>query len=375
MIVCPRCSKENQDHYKFCLGCGSELPRGAVQAPKDFRTPTPPAEYPVADAPAGSAEGQPVGLATTQVDKESASGQAPVEQPQPSVRPSGPTEAAPDEGFVACPSCGKPVPPDFKFCGTCGHSLVTSSGDVPTPEAAPDPAPAAAPAPAEQPDTLAATEPVVAATQPAPSATLVLINPDGSDGPGFALGLERTSVGRDIGGAFGGDLYLSPVHAEFFFKDDQLHVLDKGSLNGVYVRLDRNAPTAMEDGAVFRIGQEILRFEAISQPEAKDGIEEFGGPNPGYLGRVCTVTGRETIGEAFAIPPDGMHMGRERGDITFPEDGYVSGLHCRIHKEGDQVMITDVGSSNGTYLRVQGERPLRSGELVLMGQQLFSARY
>ena len=25
MIVCNRCGKENQDHYKFCLGCGAEL--------------------------------------------------------------------------------------------------------------------------------------------------------------------------------------------------------------------------------------------------------------------------------------------------------------------------------------------------------------
>ena len=34
MIVCPRCSKENQDHYKFCLGCGAELPRDAAK--KEF---------------------------------------------------------------------------------------------------------------------------------------------------------------------------------------------------------------------------------------------------------------------------------------------------------------------------------------------------
>src|SRR6185295_8973096 len=25
MTVCNRCGKENQDHYKFCLGCGAEL--------------------------------------------------------------------------------------------------------------------------------------------------------------------------------------------------------------------------------------------------------------------------------------------------------------------------------------------------------------
>ena len=50
MIVCPRCSKENQDHYKFCLGCGAELPRDAEQ-PKSFREATPPGGVPVAPAP------------------------------------------------------------------------------------------------------------------------------------------------------------------------------------------------------------------------------------------------------------------------------------------------------------------------------------
>ena len=25
VITCPKCFKENQDHYKFCLGCGAEL--------------------------------------------------------------------------------------------------------------------------------------------------------------------------------------------------------------------------------------------------------------------------------------------------------------------------------------------------------------
>src|SRR5450755_3519213 len=42
VITCSKCSKENQDHYKFCLGCGAELPRDA--APKPFAAPekTPP---------------------------------------------------------------------------------------------------------------------------------------------------------------------------------------------------------------------------------------------------------------------------------------------------------------------------------------------
>jgi hypothetical protein len=36
MIACPNCSKENQDHYKFCLGCGAKL-----AAPAPVTPPTP----------------------------------------------------------------------------------------------------------------------------------------------------------------------------------------------------------------------------------------------------------------------------------------------------------------------------------------------
>jgi len=32
LITCNRCGKENQDHYKFCLGCGSELVKPAAAA-------------------------------------------------------------------------------------------------------------------------------------------------------------------------------------------------------------------------------------------------------------------------------------------------------------------------------------------------------
>jgi pSer/pThr/pTyr-binding forkhead associated (FHA) protein len=87
------------------------------------------------------------------------------------------------------------------------------------------------------------------------------------------------------------------------------------------------------------------------------------------------VVGRETVGNTYTIAPDGMHIGRERGDVIFPEDGYVSGLHCRIHHDGSSVVLTDVGSSNGTFVRVRGERKVANGELLLMGQQLFRIQF
>ena len=57
MITCPKCFKENQDHYKFCLGCGAELPRDA--SPKKFAPGTPPHGVAAVKAGAAGAAGSP----------------------------------------------------------------------------------------------------------------------------------------------------------------------------------------------------------------------------------------------------------------------------------------------------------------------------
>jgi len=31
MIICNKCGKENQNHYKFCLGCGAEISSASAE--------------------------------------------------------------------------------------------------------------------------------------------------------------------------------------------------------------------------------------------------------------------------------------------------------------------------------------------------------
>ena len=231
------------------------------------------------------------------------------------------------------------------------------------------PASAAPAAPAAAP----AAQPAVSAE--ASRGKLVLIRPDGSEGESFPIG-DTTVVGREASGPFASDSYLSPRHAEFVFRGASLWVRDLESLNGVYMLIERDTPIELKEGEIFRIGQEILRFESMSAPKpGADGVELMGSPNPGFLGRIRLVIGRESHGNTYCIPPTGMHLGRERGDIIFPDDGYVSGLHCRLHGEGGKMFLTDVGSSNGTFVRVEGDREVKSGARLLMGQQLFKAEY
>jgi pSer/pThr/pTyr-binding forkhead associated (FHA) protein len=208
--------------------------------------------------------------------------------------------------------------------------------------------------------------------------SLILIQADGTDGEAFTIDAESVTVGRNTGPLFASDSFLSPMHATFKWHQDTLSVTDEGSLNGVYLRIPPNVPIELADGAMFRIGQEIVRAESIQTASTmKDGEEIMGSPSRGIVARIATLVGRETIGDAYPVPTAGLHLGRERGEVLFPEDGYVSGLHCRIHQERGKLMLTDVGSSNGTYLRVPSHRAvaLSSGDLLLVGQQLFRVSF
>jgi len=359
VITCPKCGKDNQDHYKFCLGCGAELPR--EQAPKPFSPNTPGGGVKaVAAAAAVPARAVPDPFAPNAVPPaygpppaHVAPHAAPAPVVSPSVHPVGGASAGPAPaaagGTVNCPQCNHVNAPNNMFCGSCGYRLGN---------AAPPARPPSAP-PAE----------VVSAG----NVVLTALRADGSEAGTYNLPGGIQTVGRETGNIFAGDSYLSPKHATLRpAGPGKMMVRDEASLNGVYKKLLRDVPVELKPNDVFRIGQEIVRFEPLTpQAPSPDGVERLGSPAKGYVGRIALMIGRDDSGNAFPIPEGGINLGRERGDILFPEDGYVSGLHCRLSWENGRLFLTDLGSSNGTFVRIREEVEVRSGDVLLMGQQLF----
>ena len=345
MITCPKCTKDNQDHYKFCLGCGAELPRDA--APKPFTPQTPPQGVKAVGAPSTPAAAPGAGAPLVQPQPQPTA--APPPQAAPSAAPphAASQSQAPAGATVTCPQCGHINAPSNLFCGSCGFRL---GGAAAPPKAAPQPSASVAPG----------------------NVVLTALRADGSEAGTYALPGGTVTVGRETGSIFAGDSYLSPRHATFKQAPGRLTVKDEASLNGVYKKLVRDVPVELHPNDMFRIGQEIIKFEPLaSQPVGSDGVERLGSPAKGYVGRIALVIGRDVTGNAFPIPESGVHLGRERGDVLFPEDGYVSGLHCRLSWEGGRLMLTDLGSSNGSFLRLREETDIKSGDVLLMGQQLF----
>lgn len=383
MIVCQRCGKENQDHYKFCLGCGAEISASEGDSVGMMKTmmadvssaeaPSAPGAAPLGPPPGVGLPTPGVGLPTPPSGSPFDSLQPPMappiapvghvpmaQQPQmapmaqpPMARPpaqapmaSGGAPAA-AAGPLKCMQCQADIPPNFKFCGVCG---------TPIPAAAPSAPPAAAPQSA-----------------PAPSvrATMTLIRPDGNEGGTHNLQFGLNKLGRSHGDIFESDGYLSPTHAELTVVQQGNHVIrDLGSLNGVFVRMTEEEE--LGPGQIIRIGQELLRFDLIEAPGlADDGTEVMGSPNPGYWGRITVIIGDSVTGAAYPLLGDSITMGREHGDINFPDDGYVSGMHARLIARNNKVYLADTGSSNGTFMKVDNERQLPNNSYVLLGQQLF----
>ncbi len=199
---------------------------------------------------------------------------------------------------------------------------------------------------------------------------MVLIRPDGSEGGAYPLQAGDNLIGRETDPLFENDFYLSPKHVQITVNPDKIVLTDLDSLNGVFFKIYEDRP--IEDGQIFRIGQELLRFDAIAPPEPlPDGTEIMGSPNPGYWGRVVAVAGDGVDGSAYLLKGDSLVIGRENGDIQFPEDGYVSGTHLRLSYNNGQYVLTDLNSSNGTFVCIDGEETVPAGTFVLVGQQLF----
>jgi pSer/pThr/pTyr-binding forkhead associated (FHA) protein len=355
VAICKTCGRDNQSLYKFCLSCGAEL-EIAESVPA-----TPPESEETTDKIPHAALSQNDELLAAVEAGAEALGAPPASngparaasaqsngEAHGSATPSLLSGAAP-AGMRLCPNCGNAVPLEFTFCGQCGGRV----------DAKPPP-----PAP---------TTGVIgriAAQQSAPHGRLILIRPDGTEGGVYNLHEGENIVGRSAGALFEADGYLSPRHAQLVLNAAGLVIRDLGSLNGVYIKLTEE--TQLSDGDVFRIGQELLRFDEIPAPlPLDDGTDILGSPNPGYWGRLALVIGPDHDGSAFPMFGDAVLLGRERGDILFPEDGYVSGQHARVSLRDDGYWLADLNSSNGTFLRLRGERQLASGGSILLGQQLF----
>ncbi len=247
-----------------------------------------------------------------------------------------------------CAACGARPQPGFRFCGQCGAPL----GATPV-SAGPSPAPSAS------------------AAGVTGAVRLVVVRGDGMPAHAIDLPDGETVCGRTEGAIrLADDPAVSPRHARFTLSRSVLALEDLGSTNGTFVRI--RGPHRLAPGDLLRVGRQLLRLEQLPRPAEPDasGVRAWGSPEPGSRLRLVQLLEGGGVGDVFPLRRGDNALGRDAGDLVFPADRYVSARHALLEVSGDAVTIVDVGSSNGTFVRISGETELAPGDQLLVGAQL-----
>ncbi len=246
-----------------------------------------------------------------------------------------------------CTSCYTPIPVGYKFCGKCG---------------------AGSPYEKEEPKV-----DYFSATQAPGKARLFVLRGRDSEWVSYHLNSRQHVLGRTSGViVVEDDNWTSPKHACFYYDDeDRLHVRDEGSLNGVFLRVA--APVDVPFGTTIAAGEHVFRIDlpAVANDVAgPDGTFFFHGIWQGGEFRVAEVVEGGETGLAMHARNGSLTLGREDCDMVFPADRHMDLRHIRIDAVDGGCRITDLGTKNGTFVRIGGDTPLAHGDYVLVGRQL-----
>ena len=253
-----------------------------------------------------------------------------------------------------CSDCGTRNPPGTNFCYTCGARVAAGA--------------ATSVVPLVKVTSSSGLKPVGDAGR------LITVRRDGTDGESFAIVGEQMDIGRSEGDLRFDDPHLAPRHARILRRQGQFVLTPLEARNGVYIRL--HSPYELNDGDHFLLGKQVLRFELLSEaekalrPAVEHGVVLFGTPVKAPWGRLRQLTAAGTSRDLYHLTRGELTLGREQGDIVFSDDEFLSRRHAQLQFRANRVTLRDLGSSNGTYVRLRAQHVLSPGEMIRMGDEL-----
>jgi pSer/pThr/pTyr-binding forkhead associated (FHA) protein len=172
--------------------------------------------------------------------------------------------------------------------------------------------------------------------------------------PPILLAPGRLTIGRSaVNDVVVDNIMVSRTHAHLECSAGSCTVEDLGSANGTFVNGRRVSRAALAPGDRLRLGDVELVYQAGS----------------GVIGTPPPAAWLEHGGRRYTLSPAGAALGRSHESDVVLADERASRQHARIELQGDEWVIKDLGSANGTF--VNGERirvrPLRPGDEIVIG--------
>lgn len=178
------------------------------------------------------------------------------------------------------------------------------------------------------------------------------------EGTFLTVGEEGARVGRHTSNTLViPEAGISRFHCEITFCDGQFGVKDLGSTTGSFFYLRPHGHFQIFPGLMVKLGE--TEMQVLSQSAGELTVLFTEGPLAGHK---------------VTIPPAGITIGRVADNaLVLVQDGTVSAHHAMIFLEQGSFYITDLGSCNGTCLRLSAERqesgwhPIMDGDVLGAG--------
>lgn len=207
---------------------------------------------------------------------------------------------------------------------------------------------------------MAAAEQMATQAVRAPSScSLVAILPSGVEANEFPLKPDGpTTVGRSADVSFPQDTALAEVHVAIVAADGRYVLRDQGTEAGALFQADGDRSIDLELGSVVRAGRQWLVVGDRRKPDTVIHYNESG----------------QKVG-SFELKEGTTVIGRESPDVTIaPADAALSRRHLALTRKAGIVSVKDLGSANGTQIKVTRPMRLRTGDRILLGQQVLEFR-
>ncbi len=193
------------------------------------------------------------------------------------------------------------------------------------------------------------------AKPPASEVQLVSLHPDDTPEEQFPLGKEQIVIGRrstDI--ACPDDVYMADAHAALVRRGDGYALEDKSGGSGVWLRAKGATGRAVGENDLVWIGAQILM---VTKQGGGWAVAHY---NPDGVHQAT-----------HAIPEKGLIIGRaepvalDRGDLS------LSRRHAQFRVEGGKLGVFDLGSKNGTYVKLMAPTQLANGDEFRVASKRF----
>lgn len=189
---------------------------------------------------------------------------------------------------------------------------------------------------------------------------------------------------------------ISRLHAQIEVVEGKAIITDLGSRNGTWVNDEKiTAPAELKDRDRIRISKMEFTFRCkATAPEAEERtIEDFlpvdqapgellevQGESPktmSWMSKIPMTLVRSDSGGEYGLNRQ-TRIGRDgSNDVVLENDTSASGFHARVEVVSGRVVVSDLGSANGTWVngkRIMGPTVLNHGDRIRLGNRMFRLR-